>query len=243
MAWGTEGGGVVEEIAIGGMESSDATGDEKEEDEGLCQPLLVKQKPGAQTLLDSDSDEADSREDGRSGLLAGREFLNESSMPPLRLESIGESTSSDHFSPDISCPSQPTRPLGVPSADTGLGRSYKQGEGLDMRNEEDDGKEEDMGGRERDAPGGGEEDSNTTAGDGDSLEWSFQWGQSLPLAQPFNPSSGGVGRSTIDRRDSDSTQDMWSEEEEEESQVMPASTQSQTLSQDGEETQFLDEDG
>ena len=245
VAWEAGGGGVVEGTAEGGVESSGDT-DEEEEEEALSRPLLAKQKPGGRQLLDSDSeDEADSGEGGREDLLTGREFLNESSMPPLRLESIGESTSSDPFSPDvppISIPSQPTRPLVVPSADSGLGQSYEQGEGPRTRDVGDDEEEEDTLAEGGDAPDGEGEDSSTTAGDGDSLEWSFQWGQSLPLAQPFNPSSGSVVRPTVSRRDSDSAQDMWREEEES-SQEMPNPTQDQTLSQDGEETQFLDEDG
>lgn len=207
VAW--EDGGVTWERGVAGEESLDADG----EDLGLP---VVKRKH-ALKLLDSDSDE-----DGTGDLLAGRELMNESSMPPLRLDSVN---SPDSLSPDVYPTSQQREQPSVgPLVDSGVGQSCeREGESV----------EESTGGMDA-----LEEDSNTTAGDVDSLEWSFQWGQSLPLAQP---SSRGVAMPAICRGDSDSTQDMWREED---SQVMPM-TQSQFPSQSVEdgETQFLDEDG
>jgi hypothetical protein len=204
------------------------------DDEDVDHPLVVKRK----RILDSDSEDDTGDENKRDeNLFLRQEFLYESSMPPLRLDSIGESNSPD---PDMP-PSLPTL-QGEPStdlpADSGLGRSYEEGEDIAEEEEEEEGTRDEGKGESIAVV---EEDSNATVGDIDSLEWSFQWGQSLPPAQPFNPSSGDVARPAISR--GDTTRDIW---EEEESQVMPTeSSQSQYPSQSMEdgETQFLDEDG
>lgn len=220
-----EEGGVAWEDGEGGMVGVESLDDTDEEDLSLP---LVKRKRALKLLDSDDSDEEDTDggSDGGSDLLAGRELLNESSMPPLRLESVGESNSPDPLSPDVHPIALQQEPSVGPPADSGLGQSYEQEEGGDMEGVGDG--TGGMGALE-------EEDSNTTAGDIDSLEWSFQWGQSLPLAQL---SSVGVVMPAICRGDSDSTQDMWREE----SQVMPT-TQFPSRSVEDGETQFLDEDG
>lgn len=219
-------------MAEGGVAEEDSPEATDEEEEDAVQPWPVKRKHVALKMLDSD-DEDDSGEGvegskGRSDLLAGDEFLVDSSMPPLRLDSFGESYSPDPLSPVqlVVTPSLPTvsqKPSTGLLADSGLGRSLEQEAGLGVA---------------RKVVGEGmlEEDSNTTA---DSLEYSFQWGQSLPLAQL---SSGGAVRPRVCRGDSDSTQDMWREE----SQAVPSGiplSQFPSQSVEESETQFLDEDG
>ncbi len=198
-------GGVVSVVAVSSEEGS------SDEEEGACQPWMVRRRP-ALRMLDSDGEE----EEG-GGLLAEREFLAESSLPPLRLDSVGGSDSLDPLSPGTNiASSQPPR---HPPADSGVGESIECGPMTD-----EDGR------REGPLEGGN---------DGESLEssMSFQWGQSLPLAQSSNPSFGGVVRHAPSQDDGTSTQDMWREE----SQAMPTNMAPSQSVED--ETQFLDEDG
>lgn len=91
-----------------------------------------------------------------------------------------------------------------------------------------------------------EESSVSVATDGDSLELSFQWGQSLPLAQPCNP---GSERDVVRKKPSLLRDGSIGTQLGEESQWQATPTdamQSQLPSQsieEEDETQFLDEDG
>lgn len=187
--------------------------------------------------LDSDD------EDGGDGDDEGAcdEIGSDSGLPPLRLDSVGESTSSSPRYPISSSQSAPPAPHGalpgyLDDSEKGVGhisdgdrRAGVGGDELEARKVASEGVLM-------------EEGSNATTADGDSLEMSFQWGQSLPLAQPFNPLSVGVVRRklSLSHDDTISTQDILREE----SQATPTcATRNQSQENEEDETQFLDEDG
>lgn len=217
--------------------SSDAEAS-SDEGEGLDQPWLVRRKSISSRRLDSDDDEEAEVSEGAGGSVGvgvaeGACLLNtvESSMPPLRLDSVD-----DEGTPAPS--SGRTSP-----ADSVLGQSVPE-----------EGEESGLVGKKRRRPSESED-----MFDGDSSELSFQWGgQSLPPAQPCNASEWErVDGKThqlhqpppaplppVHQHDHTlSTQDILSREEESQWQATPTNP-AQFLSQGLEdETQFLDEDG
>ena len=199
---------------------NDDDDDEEEEEEEVGQPLQAKRKS---RILDSDSDE----EAGDADCEENNLFLVESSMPPLRLDSESHSPPSSSHAPSADLSSRPLQ------GDSGIGQSLEQTQQGVVQGARRNGEVL-------------EEMSNGTSVTADSLEFSFQWEQSLPLAQPWNPhNAGGVARTAPYGDDATSTQDMWAE-----SQATPSCATAPTESQfppsqevDDAETQFLDEDG
>ena len=174
--------------------------------------------------LDSDDDDEDERR-------------SDGDLPPLRLDSVGESTSS---SPRYAISSSQPAPVREPL--TGYLDDSGKGVGYTMGSEDRKGGDRETAEKKAVSDGVLEEGSNATTADGDSLEMSFQWGQSLPLAQPFNPLSVGVVRRklSLSHEDTISTQDILREE----SQATPTcATRNQSQDNEEDETQFLDEDG
>lgn len=215
---------------------------ETSEDEGeeIGQPLLVKKKAASTRILDSDEEEDEApesegddevaplNEDRDVGVAEGV-CLVEGSMPPLRLDSVEDE--------DSLLPASQTSLAHLNATNSGLGRSLLQQHG--SLSEEEDEKEEEPG---KCGQGNEDEGSMSAITDGDSLELSFQWGQSLPLAQRCTSEWDGRRKKPVLHRDD--TINIW--EEESQWQATPATnvTQSQFLSQGlDDETQFLDEDG
>ena len=112
---------------------------EDDEGEDVGQPFLGKRKHTSLRLLDSDDeDDEDEDDDGDNGddeasedegcgknpskLMTRQEYMVESSMPPLRLDSVGGSGSPDPCSPP---PSPSLAPKGPLPEDSGIGHSLE----------------------------------------------------------------------------------------------------------------------
>lgn len=215
-------GEAMEEDQSNSPETSD------NEDEEVGRPLLTKKKPVSSRRLDSD-DEEDTEVDET---LAEKDVAEaegeclvatvEGSMPPLRLDSVEDEESLLPASQSIP---------GHLTADSGIGHSLLH-QREDSSGEESEG-EEGLGKNGL----GNEEEGSMSVTDGDSLELSFQWGQSLPLAQPTSESEPSRRRPSLHR---DDTINIWEEESQWQATPTADATQSQFLD---EGTRFLDEDG
>ena len=219
-----------------------------EEEDGVNQSLLGKRKSQAARVLDSDDEDEDSLEKAKAGgdsVFAGRSLLDpmEGSMPPLRLDSIDDtnsplspasshspSHSPSHTSSHTSIP-QPTQTLSLALQDSGIGQS--QEDPVSRGEEELEGESEGEAEEEK-----RDEGSVSVVTDADSLEFSFQWGQSLPLAQPVNHDMPPTATHSHALLHGD-TMDFLGEESQ--WQATPTA-KSELLSQDA-DTQYLDEDG
>ena len=234
-------------------EREEAGSDSSDDDDEPSQTWQLKKKSVASRLL-LDSDEEEGEPEIKGGVVEGA-CLEEGSMPPLRLDSVEDEES-------LFPVSQPSPREGV-SETLGQAESLKEGkleqkEGLELEESQpqhhertadsgisqslrqDDVSGDESEGEEPEKSGRGNEEvlEESTVTDADSLELSFQWGQStLPLAQPFRPESEWQEERKKPVLHHDNTIN-W--EEESQWPTTPLLDQTQCL---GDETQLLDEDG
>ena len=240
-----EGGGDSHESRSTPNSWSDSDDDD---DDGVNQSYLGKRKTASSRVLDSDDEDDSPCRDSEGNTKSGDDVFAaglgmdcmEGSMPPLRLDSVDDTNSplTPADQPSTQPGTLPAKTLTESLADSGIGQSQLQTsmneEALAAVSEEDE--EEVEGGEER-----RDEGSMSVVTDADSLEFSFQWGQSLPLAQPINPDAPpSVDEPTC--KPSLLHADTMDMLEGEESQWQATPSKSQSLSQDP-DTQFLDEDG
>ena len=215
-------------------DASDNEDDMDDEDSNNLK-LTKKKRRLLPRVLDSDDDDGADIIDNK----------NVSEMPPLRLDSDEESDSSSLLPCTISA--DVSKPVGTSLTDSGIGTG-----GLDSAENLDEsvrtGKVDEGECIERKGViGVSEEGSLCSTNDADSLELSFQWGQSLPPAQPFDPMAAHDKPpskkifSLLRDNSMMDTQDILEGEESQWQPTLTNSTQSQ-LNIEG-ETQFLDEDG
>ncbi len=232
-----------EEGSHGSRSTPDSCSDD---DEGVNHSHLGKRKVPTLRVLDSDDEEDSLGGEGKKAsggdVFAARPPLDllEGSMPPLRLDSVEDTNSPLSSSPSLSpSPSQPTKTLAQSLVDSGIGPSQLQTTSLTEKSlgavSEGGRAEKEEEEEKRD------EGSMSVVTDADSLEFSFQWGQSLPLAQPVNPDAPPAEDKPV-RKPSLLHPDTMDISEEEESQWQATPAKNQLLTQDA-DTQFLDEDG
>ena len=227
-------------------EDSGREAESDSDNERLSQSYLVKKKPAARRVLDSDDDD---NEDGGSGgdgtrtrmdsSVSANDFkdIESGKMPLLRLDSERGGMTPlrlDSEGSDLLL-SQATMPHSELLEDSAIFSASAVGDKT-MHTVECSAMEKVVEMKKRTS-----EVSQDGSADGDSLEFSLQWGKSLPLAQPCNPMASGDVRKNFSPLED--TQDILREESQWQAtptNVMQSQLSSQCME---EETQFLDADG